>query len=231
MGIKSDLEGEVAAIYKAAWSKRDGRVVPQDTDVQLGNDGVKLEVTMLYADLADSTKLAHNYQEEFAAEQYKAFLRCAARIIRSESGEIRSYDGDRVMGIFVGDSKNTSAVRCALKINWAVKNIIEPAKKLQYPNTNYVMKHVVGVDTSTVLAARGGIRGANDLIWIGQSPNFAAKLAAMDESHATWISHRVYDNMHESVKYLGSANMWAQTTWPAWDNMRIHMSTYWWSLN
>jgi len=55
-------------------------------------------------------------------------------VIRSNSGEIVAYDGDRIMAIFVGDAKGTSAVRCALQINWAIRNLVTPAFKKQYPD-------------------------------------------------------------------------------------------------
>lgn len=230
MSLKEDLESEVADIYKENWERRDGQKVPEDTDLKLGNDGVDLEATILYADLADSTKLVDNYKDWFAGENYKAFLRCATKIIRADGGEIRSYDGDRVMGIFIGDSKNTAAVRAGLKINWAVKNIIKPKMLKQYPNTNYVMKHVVGIDSTSVMAARAGIRGANDLVWIGKSANYAAKLAAMSDEYPTWITHRVYDNMNDAVKLSKGTNMWTECKWAAMNNMRIYRSTYWWAL-
>ncbi|WP_377806549.1 hypothetical protein ABNQ38_07740 (plasmid) [Azospirillum sp. A29] len=230
MALKDDLETEVAKVYKDKWERRDGQVVPEDADLKLGNDGVDLEATVLYADLADSTKLVDNYKDWFSAENYKTFLLCASKIIRAEGGVIRAFDGDRVMGIFIGDSKNTSAVRCGLKINWAVKNIIEPAKKKQYENTKYVMKHVVGIDASKIMAARTGIRGSNDLVWVGKAANYAAKLAAMSEEYPTWITHRVYDNLGDSAKYSSGTNMWEERKWAAMNEMRIYRSTYWWSL-
>ncbi|MDG2570880.1 adenylate/guanylate cyclase domain-containing protein, partial [Vibrio parahaemolyticus] len=222
MSLKTDLQAEVAEIYKEQWTRRDGQVIPEDVDVKLSNDGVDLEATILYADLADSTKLVDNYKDWFAGEQYKAFLRCATKIIKAEGGHIRSYDGDRVMGVFIGDSKNSDAAKCALKINWAVKNIIEPAKKKQYPNTSYVMKHVVGIDTSKVVAARAGIRGANDLVWVGRSANYAAKLCAMSESYPTWITGRVYDKLNQKSKYSNGTNMWTEDEWAEMDGLRIY---------
>ncbi|WP_197729911.1 adenylate/guanylate cyclase domain-containing protein [Rhizobium ruizarguesonis] len=205
-------------------------MVPEDSDVGLGNDAADIEAAIIYADLSDSTKLVDNYKDDYAAEQYKTFLKCSSKIIRAEGGHIRSFDGDRVMGIFIGDSKNTSAARAALKINYAVKHIIEPARKNQYPNSNYVMKHVVGVDQSKVMAIRAGIRGANDLAWIGRAPNYAAKLTAMDDAFSTWISGRVYDSLDDSLKYSSGKNMWEERSWTAMNNVRIYRSNYWWSF-
>lgn len=142
-------------------------VVPSDDSLKLGNDAVQLDATVLYADLADSTKLVDGRSASFAAEIYKTFLHCAARIVRSESGIITAYDGDRIMAVYIGGAKNTSAVRTALKINHAVSFIINPAKGLQYPNETYALKHVVGIDSSKLFVARTGVRGANDLVWVG----------------------------------------------------------------
>src|SRR6266581_6606215 len=123
MTLKADLENEVRKIFTSSWKERNGRVVPGPKDLSLGNDAVKLHATVLYADMADSTDLVDHHRRPFAAEVYKTYLRCAARIIKNEQGSITAYDGDRVMAVFLGDSKNTSAVHSAIKINYAVQNI------------------------------------------------------------------------------------------------------------
>ncbi|KAA8610938.1 adenylate/guanylate cyclase domain-containing protein [Salipiger aestuarii] len=231
MGLKADLEADVKKIYSDQWSRRDGRKVPEDVDLKSGNDAVDIEVTILYADLDESTKLVDNYKDWFAAKNYKTFLQCATKIIRSEGGHIRSFDGDRVMGVFFGNTKNTDAVRCGLKINWAVKNIIQPKLKKQYENTKYVMRHVVGIDTSKVMVAKAGIRNSNDLVWIGRSPNHAAKLSALSPDTPTWITDKVYDTMLDKTK-IGSdgKNMWQKRQWTAQNNRIVYCSTYWWAL-
>ena len=50
-------------------------------------------------------------------------------IIRSEGGEITAYDGDRIMAVYIGDTKNTSAVQTAMKTYYAVDQIVMPALK------------------------------------------------------------------------------------------------------
>jgi class 3 adenylate cyclase len=110
VSFKEELEKQVSAIYRARWDERDGNVVPDDDSLTLGNDGVKLKATVLYADLADSTTLVAGHAQFFAAEMYKTFLHCAAKVIRSEEGVITAYDGDRVMAVYIGDLPNTREV-------------------------------------------------------------------------------------------------------------------------
>src|SRR5260370_33546405 len=52
--IKEELQKEVAETFRATWETRDGNVVPAYENIKLNNDAVKLEATVLYADLADS---------------------------------------------------------------------------------------------------------------------------------------------------------------------------------
>ena len=225
MGLGDDLNAEVLKILQEEWSEREGRVVPESGGLRLGNDAVTLEGTVLYADLDDSTKLVDTAEPWLAAEVYKAYLVCAARIIRSEGGVITSYDGDRIMAVFIGDPKNTDAARTALKINFAVLKIVNPAILSQYPNAGYSVKHVVGIDTSHLFVARTGIRGANDLVWVGRAANYAAKLSARS-GPATQITTEVYDRLNDSSKFGGNGqNMWTPTTAPEIGHKKIYTSS------
>ena len=174
-----------------------------------------------------------NYDPEFAAEIYKAYLSCAAKVIRSECGEITSYDGDRIMAVYIGDSKNSSAARSALKINYTVTKIINPLLKKHYPTKNYSVKQVVGIDTSELFIARTGIRGSNDLVWVGRAANYAAKLCSLSSNYPSGITKAVYDKLNKSVKYSDDGNetpMWKKTTWNDMNGMTIYRSTWWWKV-
>lgn len=228
MAFKDDLNSEVVKILRDIWTKREGRVVPEADDLKLANDAVTLDGTVLYADLDESTRLVDNHTPEFAAEVYKCFLLCAARIIRKRGGEITAYDGDRIMSVFIGNTKNTEAARAALNINYAVVDIINPAIRRQYPNSSFQVKHTVGIDTSSLFVARTGIRGANDLVWVGRAANYAAKLSGRS-GPPTQITGDVYDKMLDSSKYgQGGVNMWNVTSAPEIGNRRIYTSTWQW---
>ena len=50
--------------------------------------------------------MVDRHEESFSAEIYKTYLYAAARIIRSQGGVVVAYDGDEVMAVFIGGSKN-----------------------------------------------------------------------------------------------------------------------------
>lgn len=234
MGLKSDLDKEVRRIFRESWNTRKSDKIPSPENLALEkNEAVEFErATVLYADLASSTALVDGYKWWFAAEIYRTYLKCAAEVIRSEGGTITAYDGDRVMGIFLGGSQTTSAARCGLKINFAVEHIVNPALKDRYPSEKYVVKQVVGIDTTELRTTRTGVRGDNDLVWIGKAANYAAKLTEPNMSEKTFVTDRAYSQMHDDVKLGGNPrrNMWTPYKWTAKNDMQIYGSTWWWSI-
>lgn len=228
MSLKDDLQLAVKQIlHDNSWTIRDGTVVPEPEDLGLGNDGVNLSGTVLYADISGSTQLVDSVTPQFAAEVYKSYLACAARIIKSEEGVITAYDGDRVMAIFIGKGMCTNAVRAALKIKGAVQSIVQPALKAEYPQSDYVLKHVIGIDASKLLASRIGVRNDNDLVWVGRAANYAAKLTTLSDEFSIWITGAVYNGIDQAVKFAGNTNMWKEFAWTSMNKMRIYACGAW----
>ena len=231
MGLADDLKIEINKIFAERWSTRDGLVVPSTEDLKLGSEAVNLKGTVLYADLASSTQLVAGYKNWFAAEIYKAFLYGSAKVIRTLDGVITGYDGDRIMAVYIGDLKNTHAATTALKINYLVKNIINPILKEHYSKTKYELRHVVGVDTSPLYVARSGIRGSNDLVWIGRAANYAAKLSNLSSNYPSRITKSVYDMLNDSAKLSSDGKpMWTSATWTNMGKMTIFRSTWSWRI-
>ena len=83
MGIKDNLNDYLEDTFKTKWETRNGNKVPNTEDVKLGNDAVILDATVLYADLDESTLLVDSHKNWFAAEIYKTFFYCSAKIIRN----------------------------------------------------------------------------------------------------------------------------------------------------
>lgn len=232
VALAADLQTEIRAILSKTWTSRDGQAVPEPTDLKLGNDAAKLDATVLYADMNGSTKLVDAHSPTTAAEVYKSYMVCTARIIKNAGGTITAYDGDRIMGIFIGDRKNSTAAKTALQINWAVSHIVNPALKTQYGTNAYQLSHVIGIDTSSILAARIGVRNDNDIVWVGRAANYAAKLTALDTGHAVYITGDVFGRLIDTSKYGGDPKrlMWESCTWNTMNKMAVHRSNWTWAV-
>jgi class 3 adenylate cyclase len=181
MSFEQELRDKVHAFAHDLWDDiPNGTVVPTAIDLTFGNDGKKLSACIFYADIYHSTQMVDALVNTMAAEYYKAFLHCAAKIIKRNSGEVTAYDGDRVMAVFLGDHKEDAAVLTAFELAYAVTYIINSEFSNFYNDNHRELKHTVGIDISDVLVSKTGVRVDNDLVWVGPSANYAAKLNSFD---------------------------------------------------
>jgi class 3 adenylate cyclase len=228
-----EISRDIQTTIDTQWNKRNGNQIPNTEDIALAGGAVEIDATFLYADLASSSKMAKELDRRVTAKILKSFLTAVSKLVKHNGGKIVSFDGDRVMGVFYGTTKNSSAAKCALQIKHIVQNVIKVKFERKYDtvkDASFSIDHGVGIDTGTVFAVRGGIRGANDLIWIERAPNLAAKLSDLRESpYQTIITKRVYDKLSDSSKYTGDTNMWENRTWNfLGESIQVYRSSYTW---
>ncbi|KZK76290.1 hypothetical protein PsW64_05014 [Pseudovibrio sp. W64] len=226
------LKERVETLFGTSFQQRDGRVVPSSSDVTLKDGAVKVNAIFLYSDLARSALLSQACPWSTTAKVIRSFLDCATRLIIKHGGEVRSFDGDRVMGVFMGDRKSSNASICGREIHWAVRQIIKPAaeKKFKSIRDNGIeIQNCSGIDLGEVRAVRSGIRNNNDLIWIGSAASFSAKLSDVREvGYNTFISKRVYNALADDAKYKDGENMWSSSTFEfAGKTETVYKTNHW----
>ena len=207
-----DLCEKIDDRLAVSFSQRDGQVIPSTSSVALKDGAVKLEATFLYADLAGSSALSQVCPWQTTAKIIKRYLYVCSRLITAWGGEIRSFDGDRVMGIFIGETPSNNAVKCAREIDYTIFKALDPKAKSQFKSVRengINIRHCVGIDHGESRAVRGGIRDSNDLLWIGKPPSFAAKLSDIrDYPREVYISSRVYSRLNADQKIVDGKNIW-----------------------
>jgi class 3 adenylate cyclase len=236
MALLDDINSDVSTTISTQWNQRKGNKVPSTEDIALSGGAVELDATYLYTDLAKSSQIAKTFDRRIAAKIFKSFHTTTCRLIRAHDGTVLSFDGDRILAVFHGNSKNTSAAKAALKINYVVTSVIRPMFEAKYDsvkNADFRISHGTGIDTGTVLIVRAGARGTNDLVSIGRGPNLAAKLSDIRESgdYRTYITASVYNMLHESAKFGGDPkrDMWESRSWTFLDDkISIYRSNFWW---
>jgi class 3 adenylate cyclase len=224
MGLADDVRTGLDGVLSPPWASRNGTVVPETEDIVLRDGAVNIDATYLYADLANSSALGQKIKPKIAAKVIRSYLNAATRILRYYDGEIRSFDGDRVLAIFIGDSKNSNAVRSALALNWAVKKVLRPKLDDKWPDLSktWTAYHGVGIDTGEAMLVRGGVRNNNDLISIGAAPNVAAKLSELRDAPDIYITKAVYDRTAASNKDATSGG----SMWTRYGNVVVGENSY-----
>lgn len=216
------LNETMSELMTTPWDEEELDEVPRTADVNLSDGAARVDVAYLYADLTDSTLLQKRYKDTFAAKVIRMFLNGSSQIIRKNGGGIKSFDGDRVMGVFTGGQRRNNAANAALKINWLVRQSINPivAKRLDDTKTKqkWTVRHGVGIDAGEALIVRAGVRNSkgekthNDLISVGRAPNVAAKLSANRDLGAgpSIVTAEVYSYLSEAQRLGGveKQSMW-----------------------
>jgi len=110
-----------------------------------------------------------------------------------------------------------------------VANIVIPAMRRVYSTTDFELQHVCGIDTSELFVAKTGVRGANDLVWVGRAANYATKLSALPPSY-TYITKSVCDALNAEIKTKSGRPIWEAVTWNAFNNATIYRSNWNWSI-
>lgn len=216
--MADDFETKLTSILYSSWNIQDARVVPKTEDVVQRDGAKRLEATYLYADMADSTLLVKRFPAEIAARVVRAYLRIAVDCIRAKGGHIRSFDGDRVMGIFIGGSRRNDAVGAGLNITWVVEKVLNPNLDIllwDSVDPKWKVSHRSGVDDGETFIVRGGARDNSDLVSIGDAPNIAAKLSGLrGERGSMTVTSRVYDYLLDHNKVHKTKPMWVKRSDP-----------------
>lgn len=241
MALKADVESDIFKTVntKLMTAKRSPNsildTVPESEKMGY-SEGVYLPSTYLYADMADSSGLVSASPAETVAKVMKAYLAVSTRIIRANKGHIRSFDGDRVMGIYAGPDRYTHAVKSAMQIKWAMKDLVQPAITKQFKSikeSGWQLKHACGIASGKALLIRAGFRGNDDLVSIGTAPNLAAKLSDIREpGYSTFIGKGTYSRLTEEGLLSKGTNMWQgpHSQEMGGKTYSYYKSNYWWSF-
>ena len=216
MTFRSDIDAAVSSItdgWDVSTLQTNSTDVPDEAKL-IGRKASKVSATYLYTDIINSSGLVKVAPAETVASIMAAFLKVSVRAIRFHDGHIRSFDGDRVMGIFTGPRKASRAVSAALNINWAVGQLLDPAIRKQFKSirsSTWTLEQMTGIATGEALMVKVGIRNNSDLLSAGLAPNLAAKLSDLrpgGKKHIA-ISKGTFDAIADSEKISNGKPMWA----------------------
>ena len=128
-------------------------------------------VSVLFADLTDSTRLASALDPERFREVQSAFYRAAAECLGALRGRVEKFIGDAVMAVFgMPQSHDDDALR-AIRAGWEIR---ERAARLSADlDLAEPIRVRIGIDTGPVVIGEGP---ADQLLVSGASVNLAARL-------------------------------------------------------
>src|SRR5262249_11837864 len=142
-------------------------------------------ITVLFADMVDSTALAGQIDPEEWRDVVTAYHRACAAVIERYAGHLAQYLGDGVMAYFgypeAHEDDAERAVRAGL-------GIVEQVSLIEAPVRLAVR---VGIDTGlVVIGPNAGADPPGAAAAIGESPNFAARAQAVARPNTVVVGER-----------------------------------------
>lgn len=237
MSLKKELQQKVTNYLTGNYDTYEPSAVPEPKDIPLGNEAAHLEATALFIDMRQSSNIANAFRLQTAAKMIKGYFDGAVRIIRENDGQVKSFNGDGMLALFVGDQRFHYAVRAAMEVEWFVGNILQPKLNRYFENNRVAMGQALsfeigcGLDDSSIFAVKVGIRGTNDVAWVGKGTNTAAKLASrVSQPDNIAITQAVYDRLDRNYQYdSGGTHMWSEESFEDIGGLTraIRTSQYW----
>lgn len=171
-------------------------------------NGYYVNVTALFIDIVDSSKLTDGHKRPTLAKMYRCFLSECVAIMNSWTmcKEI-NINGDCVWGVFETLKRTDidNVISVAAKLNSMVKILNYKLQKKKYDTISIG----IGIDYGRTLMVQAGYAGSgiNDVIWMGNAVNIACHLAnraGRNGKKPIIISESIYNNLNEHNKSLFS---------------------------
>jgi predicted ATPase/class 3 adenylate cyclase len=146
------------------------------------------QLTVMFCDLVDSTRLSGQLDPEDYREVVQAYQAAAAEVIRRFEGHIAQYLGDGLL-VYVGypqahEDDAQRAVHTGLEIVGAIRTLNTRLER----DKGVHLAVRVGIHTGLVVVGEVGSGGRQEQLALGETPNIAARIQSLAAPDAVAIS-------------------------------------------
>ncbi len=227
MSLKGEIKERVDAYLYSEYEITKANVIPDKKSIAFGAKAKEMFARILFIDIRGSRKILSETDDPLeSCRAHKAFLYAASKCIRNEDGQIRSFSGDSIIAFFMGDGDESAkrAVRAAMKIKYAMQEIINPMLE---DKDQAELDFGIGIAQGTFTVVKSGMAGDEmyqDLIWICWATYYAVECGDKAQTpYNIWISERVFNAIKsdKSLRY----NSKGDTMW-SYDDVKLSFGTH-----
>lgn len=237
MTLLETLNEKVAQYLEGDYQTSSPRTVPNPEDIPLGNGAAELTATALFIDVRQSSDITNAFRRQTAAKMMKAYFDGTVRIVNANEGQVRSFNGDGLLALFIGDFRSSNAAKAAMQVSYFVSEILGGSFSRYFAANRAAVGNSLdfsvgaGLDDGVILAVRVGIQGTNDVAWVGRCTNTAAKLAGIMPAGRIAATREVFNRLHESRKFGSQtgASMWSDERLDSFGGIRRGYRTSGWT--
>lgn len=235
MSLKDTIEDQVDRYITSNYSVDDGYSIPLKTDITFGPHAKKINhAVAVYIDIRGSRKILSNHGSIATARAHKSFIYAASKCLKDQDGKLRSFNGDSILCFFSGENDAKRAVKAAMKIKCAIREIVNPKLLNSFQED---LDFGIGIGQGDILVVKSGVPGeeiTQDLIWLGWPTYVAYEFGNYAKTpYNIMISENVYKDISSDTEmiYSNNKNMWSLGNDNFKSGNRNYYSTsYYWNL-
>lgn len=144
------------------------------------------DVVCVYFDLSSSTKILKDYGDEISVKIFDSYIRGATKIFNNFKCSYLDIQGDGGFALFSGDKYIQRAMVSAVTLKTLLStnysnNLNSLIRKI---NKKINLSSRIGIHIGKILAKKSGIRGENEILWLGGLVSIASKICGLRRENA-----------------------------------------------
>ena len=148
------------------------------------------QLTVMFCDLADSTKLSSQLDPEDLREVIRAYQQTSAGVIQRFDGYIAQYLGDGLLVYFGFPQAHEDDAQRAVRAGLGILEAIETLNPRLERGQGIRLAVRVGIHTGPVVVGEMGGGGRHEQLALGETPNIAARLEGLAAPNRVVVSER-----------------------------------------
>jgi class 3 adenylate cyclase/predicted ATPase len=170
---------------------------PQDTSPRMTprpQEAERRQLTVLFCDLADSTRLASQLDPEDLREVVLAYQAACVEVLQRFDGHVAQYLGDGLLVYFGYPQAHEDDAQRAVRAGLGILDVMGALNTRLQRDKGIRLAVRIGIHTGPVVVGTMGSGGRHEQLALGETPNLAARLqslAAPDTVAISETTHRL----------------------------------------
>jgi adenylate cyclase len=189
----------VKALFGRYISPQIAREIVRRADTgELRLGGEQREITVLFADIRNFTRISELLSPEAIVKMLNTYLSVIADAVVQHDGIVNKFGGDNIMAVWNAPQPQPEHALLAVKAAWEAQHRIAEVK--QSDTQLFPVEFGIGINTGVALAGNIGSVGRSEYTVIGDSVNTSSRICGNTPGGEVWIGAETYNQTKDYIE-------------------------------
>jgi class 3 adenylate cyclase len=176
----------------AAQEQPSPQTAPLPTAPPRSTDAERRQLTVMFCDLVDSTKLSSQLDPEDYREVVRAYQKTCTEVLQRYEGHIAQLLGDGLLVYFGYPHAHEDDAQRAVRTGLGIKEAVGALNTRLERDKGIGLAVRLGIHTGLVVVGEMGSQGRQEQLALGEVPNVCSRIEALAEPNTVAISAATY---------------------------------------